>query len=356
MPLRTVPEYARQRGRESFLLGSGARVGFTGGRFCAMTARLRRSIHRAGSTPELDTGGKMQTRRIAATALSLCWLSLHEVAAEENGEGPIHFTPIFEEGAESAVDSPGIPILFHGGPVMGTNPDGSNTPNLYYIWYGNWDGNTALDILPDLAANIGGSPYFNINTTYTDAFGNPVINAVNYGDAAFDFYSQGTTIGNMSNVVRGALDRGDLPLDYNGIYFVLTSRDVTTSGFCSRHCGYHGAFSFQGTPVKYGFIGNSERCLNGCARNRVTSPNDNLGADGMANIIAHELEEAVTDPQLNAWYDSRGQENADKCAWTFSNVFTEPNGSAANMTLGARDYLIQRNWANDGGGYCAQFF
>lgn len=160
----------------------------------------------------------------------------------------------------------------------------------------------------------------------------------------------------MSNVVRGALDRGDLPLDYNGIYFVLTSTDATTSGFCSRFCGYHGAFSFQGTPVKYGFIGNSERCLNGCARNRVTSPNDNLGADGMANIIAHELEEAVTDPQLNAWYDSRGQENADKCAWTFSDVFTEPNGSLANVTLGARDYLIQRNWMNDGVGYCTQSF
>ena len=37
----------------------------------------------------------------------------------------------------------------------------------------------------------------------------------------------------------------------------------------------------------------------------------------MASIIAHELEEAVTDPDLNAWYDTRGYENADKCAWTF---------------------------------------
>ena len=37
----------------------------------------------------------------------------------------------------------------------------------------------------------------------------------------------------------------------------------------------------------------------------------------MASIIAHELEEAATDPDLNAWYDRRGDENADKCAWTF---------------------------------------
>ena len=64
------------------------------------------------------------------------------------------------------------------------------------------------------------------------------------------------------------------------------------------------------------------------------------GADGMASIIAHELEEAVTDPDLNAWYDSRGYENADKCAWTFGSTAIAPNGSAYNMTLGLRNYLI----------------
>lgn len=31
------------------------------------------------------------------------------------------------------------------------------------------------------------------------------------------------------------------------------------------------------------------------------TPNWNAEADGMASIIAHELSEAVTDPELNAW-------------------------------------------------------
>ncbi len=73
----------------------------------------------------------------------------------------------------------------------------------------------------------------------------------------------------------------------------------------------------------------------------------------MASVIAHELEEMVTDPNLNAWYDTRGYENADKCAWTFGTVSTASNGSLYNMTLGARQYLIQRNWVNASGGYCA---
>jgi len=50
-------------------------------------------------------------------------------------------------------------MTYHGGPVM------LGTTHVYYIWYGNWAGNTANLILTNLAQNIGGSPYFNINTT-----------------------------------------------------------------------------------------------------------------------------------------------------------------------------------------------
>ena len=82
-----------------------------------------------------------------------------------------------------------------------------------------------------------------------------------------------------------------------------------------------------------------------------SSPNGDIGADAMVSVIAHELEEAVTDPNLNAWYDNRGNENADKCAWTFGTT-SGPTGAKYNMTLGSRNYLIQRNWVNAAGGYC----
>ncbi len=73
----------------------------------------------------------------------------------------------------------------------------------------------------------------------------------------------------------------------------------------------------------------------------------------MASIIAHELEESVTDPGQSAWYDSSGNEIADKCAWTFGATYTAAGNSKANMQLGGKDYLIQQNWVNAGGGYCA---
>ncbi|HYT98474.1 MAG TPA: hypothetical protein VEO36_14220, partial [Casimicrobiaceae bacterium] len=157
-------------------------------------------------------------------------------------------------------------------------------------------------------------------------------------------------------VVSSAITSKRLPTDTNGVYFVLTSGDVNeSSGFCTQYCGWHTHGTIGGSDIKYSFIGNPDRCPSACAA-QPTGPNGNAGADGMASIISHELEEAVTDPDLNAWYDGRGQENADKCAWTFGTTLTASNGSKYNMTLGGLPYLIQQNWVNAGNGYCAKSY
>jgi Phosphate-induced protein 1 conserved region len=241
-------------------------------------------------------------------------------------------------------------IFYHGGPLI------LGTTNVYYIWYGNWSGNTATTILKDLVSSIGGSPYFNINSTYTDGSGTHVTNSVHYVNSTTDSYSHGTSLSDsaIQAIVASAITSNRLPLDTNGVYFVLTSADVNeTSGFCTKYCGWHTYGTISGTNIKYAFIGNGDRCPSACEEQTTSSPNGNTGADGMASVISHELEEAVTDPDLNAWYDRRGQENADKCAWTFGTTYTVSNGSLANMKLGTRDYLIQRNWVNLNGGYCA---
>ena len=243
-------------------------------------------------------------------------------------------------------------INYHGGPLI------LGTTNVYYIWYGDWNGNSATTTLPRFASNIGGSPYFNINTTYYDGSGTHVLNAVLFAGSTVDSYSHGTSLSDsaIQAVVSGAINSGALPQDTNGVYFVLTSADVTaSSGFCTQYCGWHTHGTIAGSDIKYSFVGNPDRCPSACEV-QTTGPNGTGGADGMASIIAHELEEAVTDPDLNAWYDVRGQENADKCAWTFGSTYTTGNGALANMNLGGNDYLIQRNWVNASGGYCAKSY
>src|SRR5256714_11893752 len=79
-------------------------------------------------------------------------------------------------------------ISYHGGPVM------LGTTNVYYIWYGNWSGNTANSILTNLAQNISGSPYFNINTPYFNGSNHHVSNFVQYMSSVNDNYSPRTAL------------------------------------------------------------------------------------------------------------------------------------------------------------------
>jgi phosphate-induced protein 1 len=253
-------------------------------------------------------------------------------------------------------------INYHGGPVL----KGSPVP-IYIIWYGNWNGGarpsdsmTTVNLIESfLGSNsLGGSSYEAINTTYGDNTGN-VSGHLNFSGAVFDNYSAGTKFGDRS--LPGIVSRGisaGLPNDPNGIYLVLTSSDVSeTSGFCRTYCGFHTHNTILGNDLKYAFIGNVDKCQSGCEI-QSTGPNSpapgNGGADGMSNVITHETEEAITDPDLNAWFDSSGNEDADKCNFKFGPTQTASNGAKFNQTFGGHNWMIQMEWENSRGGGCDQ--
>lgn len=236
------------------------------------------------------------------------------------------------------------PITNHGGPVM------VGQPNVHVIWYGNWnqsngsDNSAGQQIIRDLFAGLSGSNYLAINKNYTASNG-AVSGLLGTYNEGVDSGSQGSrlTDARVLSVVKTYITNKGVA-DPNAVYFVLTSTDVSeSSGFCNKYCGWHTSATVSGQPIKYSFVGNANRCLSSCAAQTI-SPNGNPGVDGMASVVAHELEESLSDPQLNAWYDASGAENADKCAWTFGGQQQQAaNGSYYNQTLGARHYLIQRN-------------
>jgi hypothetical protein len=254
-------------------------------------------------------------------------------------------------------------ILYHGGPVM----TGSN--DVYLIWYGGWTANTAgstQSIVTDYVSFLGSSPYFQINTGYTDASGAAPNGALLYAGSVNDVYSHGPslTVADIEEVVAQQISAGHLPLDTTGIYLVLATPDVTDiqpngSMYCTPGAFPHHGLALLSSeiPVKYGFIGHPSRCptsvgsqFNGGAW---PTPNDNFPADVIVSTIAHVLNALVTNPSNTSWFDRYGLENADKCYNTFGETYTTPNGARANMRLGARDYLIQQNWVNARKGYCA---
>jgi hypothetical protein len=74
------------------------------------------------------------------------------------------------------------------------------------------------------------------------------------------------------------------------------------------YCAYHGHFSYNGNDVKYS-IEPYPSC-SGCSVSGWTA------AQNQEHFVCHETREAVTDPDLNAWFDRRGYEADDKCAWS----------------------------------------
>jgi hypothetical protein len=119
----------------------------------------------------------------------------------------------------------------------------------------------------------------------------------------------------------------------NGYYAVYTDVKRGTAGYCAWHsygtCG--------GTPVQFAFFfdltGDS-----GCDPADTTTGHSQ-GLAALASVTAHELAEARTDPATpGAWYDASGNENGDKCAWTF-------NVPSVTFSDGNK-WKLQGEWSN----------
>jgi hypothetical protein len=250
-----------------------------------------------------------------------------------------------------ALDGANNGITYSGGPLI------TGGAHIYYIWYGNWFGKAAIPVLLDFAKNLDGSPYWRINTSYFDSSFTHVSPSVTFGGTTADWYSRGKSLqqGDIVQIVQTAIQNGSLPADNQGVYFVMVNQDVHEGSYCSDYCGYHASAAIwtgsRWTGVAYAMIGDPASC--GDCRAQDTGPND-AEADAMASVVAHELEESVTDPELNAWNSGTSNENGDKCAWNFGSTrYPVANGAQANMILGNRHYYIQQNWDNISGGHCA---
>lgn len=256
------------------------------------------------------------------------------------------------------------PITYHGGPVM-------TSPNINVIWYGNWNQSNGTDtqagqnIIKNLLSGLQLNDNGYVQITTSGGYTTPLYSTVSLVNSAAYYtyptttsYSKNLRDSDIKTIVLNSITKGgftnNASLNSN-IYLVLTSSDVSlNSGFCSKYCGWHTytTSTTAGATIKYAFIGNSARCLSSCAAQSV-SPNSNPGVDGMASVIAHEIEETVTDPVLNAWFNSNGAENADMCSWTFGNQITQlPNGSYWNVGFPSSSsasslFLLQRALKTD---------
>ena len=274
-----------------------------------------------------------------------------------------HFFKTHAIGHNSKTTSSDL-LTYNGGPIM-------NSSVTYAIF---WEPTTLQDgsntqvsptynsLLQNYFGDIGGSGLYGNNTQYYDTNGH-IANNSTFGGAWTDTSAYPTSLCDDSATpldcitdtqiqaeVAKAMTANNWTGGLTHMFFVFTSSGEgscfdTSSTSCSftQYCAYHGFFSDNNNqPIVYANMPYTGTNLNACGVS--TSPNNDFDADSTINVTSHEHMEAVTDPELNAWYDAQGNEIGDKCAWNFGTPSLD--NDQANVQWNSHYYIVQQEWSN----------
>jgi hypothetical protein len=292
--------------------------------------------------PRRRPGGLVKYRAAAALAgAALVVLALPAVSAQAGGPPHVVADPI-QHGVVKPHDAPSNAgrssalMTNHGGKIM-------TTANIHPIFWGaSWpthsgDKMTGIDTF---YAGWGNSRYAGTTTEYAGSNGtagatSSSLPSVLDASAA----SGGGSTTTILNEVAQEIAAGAVPLDPtgNGYYPVYSDVRRGTAGYCAWHSSGTVSSGTVTAIVQFAVFFNLDGDA-GCDPGDTVSGHSQ-GLAALGNVSAHELAEAVTDPASpGAWYDSKGAENGDKCAWTF-NV---PTVSFSNGTA----WKVQGEWSN----------
>jgi len=223
-------------------------------------------------------------------------------------------------------------LSWHGGPIM-------QTVEVTAIFWGpSWSETSSKVIGMDkFYKGIGNSAYATTSDEYKVGGVGPS-DTINYQKHLIDNSkaSGGNTTGPILTEVCKMISN---PVS-NGYYPVYVDLFRGNAGFCA----WHSYSSCGGVPVQFAFFFNLDGDI-GCDPQDTQTGNEQ-GLAAVANVSGHEISEARSDPALNAWYDSSGDENSDKCAWSFgSDYVTFPSNDAAHPENTTK-WKIQGNWSN----------
>jgi hypothetical protein len=264
--------------------------------------------------------------------------------------------------AQAAKAGGGGNLVYHGGKILTTN----KTVTIFWLPTGSTAApgyvSTINQYFADVAAASGHTDnVYGVETQYTDSTGAHIQYASTVGGTYTDTsaYPAGgcsdtvaaTTVclsdGQIKAEVQKVIGSGAVgAADANTTYFVFTAKNVGScyaSGSCafSSYCAYHSNVSVNGTTVQYANQPYTETVPSACDAGY--HPNGSgTDADATINVASHEHRESINDPLGTAWYDRRGYEGSDKCAWNFGTL----TGPDYNQTINGHHYALQQEWSN----------
>jgi hypothetical protein len=254
-------------------------------------------------------------------------------------------------------------LIYHGGSVMRTN----KTFAIYWVPAG-WSmvsgyRTTINRYLHDSAADSGGTQnVYSTQVQYSDTTG-PIAYSQKFGGSTTSkvaFPSNGCSIymglracltdAQVATQIRAVIAAKGWTAGPTHAFFLFLPKNVgvcddATGSACAfnSYCAYHSWIGSGPTEVVYADMPYSDTAPDSCATGRRPNGND---ADDTLNVASHEHREMIEDPSGNGWYDSAGNEGADKCAWKFGAPLGSTSTGNYNQTINHHYYFVQEEWTN----------
>lgn len=135
-------------------------------------------------------------------------------------------------------------------------------------------------------------------------------------------------------------------------FFMFTAKgigscDGSSSCAFSQYCAYHSWIGSGSTATVYANMPYADTVPAACDSGQRPNHDD---ADGTINVTSHEHNESITDEQGSAWFDRRGYEDGDKCAWNFGTALGSNGYGQYNQVINGHDYYLQQEWSNHSSG------
>ncbi len=219
-------------------------------------------------------------------------------------------------------------MTYHGGKIMKT----AVTQAIF--WGPSWGSNTNDKIsgIDTWYAGHSDSNYAKTVDEYTGSNGTVGATNTHLGHLIDPSTASG---GNNTSVILAEVCRAVRAPDPSGDGYYAVYSDVKRGG--AQYCAYHSAGTCGGVPVQFAFFFNLDGD-SGCDPQDISGLHSQ-GLAALANVTAHELSEARSDPASpGAWYDGSGAENGDKCAWTF--------GAPLVTFRDGTKWKLQGEWSN----------
>jgi hypothetical protein len=222
-------------------------------------------------------------------------------------------------------------MLWWGGDVL------ANNTTVAIFWGPQWTNPSfAGDKITGLDNFFNGFGFSLYAGNLTEYYGSPsgaLYGASQYLGHVIDTSSPPTNALTVGGAINEACQVSGNHPDPNALYLIYTSNGP---GAGLSYCAWHSwGNCSNGAAVQVAYMPNIDGIAGCNPQDTWTTHSQGLAA--LANVSAHELSEAITDPRGTGWYDNGFNENADKCAWSFHNVVWLANGF---------QWKLQMNWSN----------